>query len=107
MTTYQPKPRQGNYDPNYDPRPKTVCIGVSLITLETDSFIQDDRHVEIPVDDDIVYLTVPREIVYLPCGGASYDIIADLLEQEGYLRKHWRIISVWECVPEHIADEIF
>ena len=107
MTTYQPKPRQGKYDPNYDPRPKTVCIGVSLITLETDSFVQDDRHVEIPVDDDIVYLTVPREIVYLPCGGASYDIIADLLEQEGYLRKHWRIVSVWECVPEHIADEIF
>ena len=100
MTTYQPKPRQGTYDPNYDPRPKTVSIGVSLITVETDSFIQDNRHVEIPVDDEIVYLTVPREIVHLPCGGASYDIIADLLEQQGYLRKHWKIISVWECVPE-------
>ena len=88
------------YDANKDTRPATVSIGISLITVETDSFIQDDRHVEIPVDDEIVYLTVPREIVYLPCGGASYDIIADLLEQEGYLRKHWSIMSVWECIPE-------
>ena len=98
MTTY--RPIAGRYNPNYDPRPAKVCIGISLITVETDSFIQDDRHVEVPVDDDIVYLTVPREIVYLPCGGASYDIIADLLEAQGYLRKHWNIQSVWECIPE-------
>ena len=101
------KPRQGTYDPNYDPRPKTVSIGVSLITVETDTIIQEDRAVTIPVDDDIVYLTVPREIVYLPCGSASYEIIADLLETQGYLRKHWQIMSVWECVPQHIADEMF
>ena len=101
------KPRQGKYDPNYDPRPKTVSIGVSLITVETDTIIQDERAITIPVDDDIVYLTVSREIIYLPCGGASYDIIADLLETQGYLRKHWQIMSVWECVPQHIADEIF
>lgn len=101
------KPKQGVYDPNYDSRPKTVSIGVSLITVETDIFIQDERVIEIPVDDDIVYLTVPREIIHLPGGGASYDIIADLLEAKGYLRKHWSIMSVWECVPEHIADEIF
>ncbi len=100
MTVSKPRLPQGRYDENYDPRPKTVSIGVSLITVETDSFIQDDRHVDIPVDDDIVYLTVPREIVYLPNGSASYSIIADLLEQEGYLRKHWKIMSVWECVPE-------
>ena len=105
MTTY--KPIQGIYDPNYDPRPKTVSIGVSLITVETDTFIQDDRAITIPVDDDIVYLTVPREIIHLPGGGASYDIIADLLETQGYLRKHWQISNIWECVPEHIADEIF
>ena len=101
------KPRQGTYDPNYDPRPSTVSIGVSLITVETDTMIQDNRAVELPVDDEIVYLTVPREIVYLPSGGASYDIIADILEAEGYLRKHWQIMSVWSCVPDHIADEIF
>ena len=48
---------------------------------------------------------MPREIVYLPCGGASYDIIADLLEAEGYLKKHWKIMSVWTCIsPE---DEPF
>ncbi len=90
MTTYK----------NKDERPSRVTIGISLITVETYTIIQDDRAVELPVDDEIVYLTVPREIVYLPCGGASYDIIADLLEQEGYLRKHWRIMSVWECIPE-------
>ena len=99
MTTY--KPIQGTYDPNYDPRPSTVSIGVSLITVETDSFIQDDRHVEIPVDDDIVYLTVPREIVHLPCGGASYDIIADILDRQGYPKKWWKISHIWTCVsPE-------
>ena len=95
MTTYKKI-----YNPNKDERPKLVSIGVSLITHEVHHLIQDDRHIEIPVDDEIVYLTVPREIVYLPCGGASYDIIADLLEQEGYLKKHWRIMSVWECIPE-------
>ena len=100
MTISKSRPPQGSYDENYDPRPSTVSIGVSLITVETDSFIQDDRHVEIPVDDDIVYLTVPREIIHLPGGGASYDIIADLLEAQGYLRKHWSIQSVWECIPE-------
>ena len=101
------KPTQGTYDPNYDPRPATVSIGISLITVETDTIIQDGRAVEIPLDDDIVYLTVPRAIIHLPSGGASYDIIADLLEQQGYLRKHWRIMSVWSCVPDHIANEIF
>ena len=95
MTTFKPI-----YNANKDTRPSRVTIGISLITVETYTIIQDDRAVELPVDDEIVYLTVPREIVYLPCGGASYDIIADLLEQEGYLRKHWRIMSVWECIPE-------
>ena len=101
------KPRQGTYDHNYDPRSTTVSIGISLITVETDTIIQDGRAISIPVDDDTVYLTVPREIIHLPSGGASYDIIADLLEAEGYLRKHWSIMSVWECVPNHIADDIF
>ncbi|MEM7725873.1 MAG: hypothetical protein AAF208_05805 [Cyanobacteria bacterium P01_A01_bin.45] len=100
MTTYHSKPKQGTYDPNYDPRPKTVTVGVSLITVEEHTFIQDGRAVTCPVDDDITYITVPREIVHLPCGGASYSIIADLLDQEGYLRKHWRISQVWECIPE-------
>lgn len=105
MTTFKPKPassdkaRAGKYDPNYDPRPKTVTVGVSLITVEEHTFEQDGRAVTCPVDDDITYITVPREIVHLPCGGASYVIIADLLEQEGYLKKHWRISHVWECVP--------
>ena len=100
MTTYHSKPKQGTYDPNYDPKPKTVTVGVSLITVEEHTFIQDGRAVTCPVDDDITYITVPREIVHLPCGGASYSIIADLLEKEGYLKRHWRISHVWECIPE-------
>lgn len=107
MTTFKPKPassdkaRAEKYDPNYDPRPKTVTVGVSLITVEEYTFIQDGRAVTCPVDDDITYIIVPREIVHLPCGGASYSIIADLLEQEGYLKRHWRISHVWECIsPE-------
>ena len=54
------KPRQGTYDANYDPRPKTVSIGVSLITVETDTFIQDDRAITIPVDDDIGLSNSPK-----------------------------------------------
>ncbi len=100
MTTYQPKPSQGKYDANYDPRPKTVTVGVSLITVEEHTFIQDGRAVTCPVDDDITYITIPREIVHLPCGCASYSIIADLLEIEGYLKRHRRISHVWECIPE-------
>lgn len=84
-----------------------VTVGVSLVTVEEHTFIQDGRTVTCPVDDDITYITVPLEVVFLPSGGTSYDIIADLLEAEGYLRKHWQIMSVWECVPDHIADEIF
>ncbi len=97
MTTSRPKPK---YDVWKDPRSKTVTVGVSLLTVEEETFEQDGRAVTCPVDDDITYITVPREIVHLPCGGASYSIIADLLEKEGYLKKHWRISHVWECIPE-------
>ena len=101
MTTYQPKPRQGIYDPNYDPRPKTVCIGVSLITVETETIIQDDRAVELPVDDDIHYITVDRKLIEVKNESCiRYDVIAGLLENEGYPRRLWKIMSVWECVPE-------
>ena len=99
MTTYQPKPIQGTYNHNQNPLPSTVSIGVSLVTLETESFIQDDRHIEVPVDDDIVYLTVPREIVYLPSGGADYKKIALLAEQAGYPRRIWKVTSVWTVAP--------
>lgn len=103
MTISKARPPQGSYDENYDPRPKTVTVGVSLITVEEHTFIQDGRAVTCPVDDDITYISVPKEIVHLPCGGASYDIIADLLEQEGYLKKHWRIQHIWTVVPNNEA----
>lgn len=97
------KTKQGTYDLNYDDlRPKTVCIGVSLITVETDSFIQDDRHVEVPVDDDIVYLTVDRKLIEVKNESCiRYDVVADILDKEhGYLKKHWKIMHCWQCIPE-------
>lgn len=89
------------------PPPKTVCIGISLITTETYTVIIDERAVDLPVDDEVVFLTVSSEIVNRPNGGSDWAAIALLLEKEGYLRKHFTIQSVWECVPSHITDEIF
>ena len=105
MTTYQPKPKH-KYDVWKDPRPAQICIGCSLITHEVDVFEQDGRMVEVPVEDAICYITVPRELVYLPCGGADYSTIAKLIEkQEGYFRKHYKLVHIWECIsPE---DEPF
>jgi len=101
------KPRPGEYNANFDPRPKTVTVGVSLITIEEHTFEQDGRAVTCPVDDDITYITVPREIAFLPCGGASYEIIADILDTEGYPKRLWKISSVWTPEPDHITEDIF
>ena len=102
------KPRQGIYDSNYDPRPKNICIGCSLITHEVDVLEQDGRVVEVPVEDAICYINAPREVVYTANGGADYDKIALLIEQqEGLYRKHYKLVHIWEAVPQHIADEIF
>lgn len=105
MTTH--KPIQGSYDASYDPRPKTVTIGVSLVTVEEHTFEQDGRTVTCPVDDEITYISVPREIVFLPCGGASYEIVADILDTRGYRKSVWKIMSIWTPEPNYIADEIF
>ena len=97
MTISKPRqghPAPGSYDPNYDPRPKTISVGVSLISVETETIIQDHRAVELPVDDDILYLTVPREL------SNDWTSIALLAEGKGYLRRHWNIQSVWEAQPE-------
>jgi len=88
-------------------KPKLITLGVSLITHEVEHLIMDNRHVEIPVDDAIHYLTIPYSVAFLPNGGASYDIIADLLEAEGYPRRIWWICNVWECVANDVAEEIF
>ena len=104
MTTYKPKPQ---YNPNKDTKPSTIEIGISLITIEEYTFEQDGRAVTCPVDDDITYISVPREVAFLPCGGASYEIIADILDTQGYPRRLWKISSVWIPMPNHIADEIF
>lgn len=105
MTTSKPRPK---YDVWKDPLPPLVCIGCSLITHEVDVFEQDGRVVEVPVEDAICYLTVDRELVYTSSGSANYSTIAKLIEeQKGLYRKHYKLVSVWECVPQHIADEIF
>ena len=102
------KPRQGTYDPNYNPLPATVTIGCSLITHEVDDLIIDGRHVQVPVEDAICYITAPREVVYTSSGGANYSTIARLVEeQEGLRRTHWKVMSCWECVSDEVANEIF
>ena len=98
--TISSRPKQGSYDENFDPRPKNICIGCSLITHEVDVFEQDGQMVEVPVEDAICYITVLRELVYLPCGGADYSTIAKLIEeQEGYFRRHYKLVHIWECIP--------
>ena len=98
MTVSKPNPK---YDVWKDPRPPQICIGCSLITHEVDVFEQDGRAVEVPVESPICYITVDRELVYLPCGGADYSTIAKLIEeQEGYFRKHYKLVHIWECIPE-------
>ena len=101
MTISKSRPPQGSYDENFDPRPKTISVGVSLISVETETIIQDSRAVKLPVDDDVLYLTIPREL------SNDWTSIALLAEGKGYLRKHWRIMSVWATVPDHIANEVF
>ncbi|MEM7590930.1 MAG: hypothetical protein AAF383_05325 [Cyanobacteria bacterium P01_A01_bin.83] len=96
------KPRQGEYNANYDPRPKNICIGITLVSVETETIIQDGRAITLNVDDMVCYITVLREL------SNNWDALALLVEeQEGYRRSHWTIQSVWECVPQHIADDIF
>ena len=87
------------YDP-HKPKPSTVNLGVSLITIETYTIIQDDKAVSIPVDDDIYYLTVDRKLIQVPNESSiKYDVVAELLEAEGYPRRLWKIMHCWECIP--------
>ena len=107
MTISKSRPPQGSYDPNYDPRPTQICLGISLITVEEETFIQDSRTVTCPVDDDICYITVDRELIEVKNESCvSYDIIADILEKEhGYPRKYWKIMHCWDAT--NTTDEPF
>ncbi|MEM8718995.1 MAG: hypothetical protein AAGE84_06755 [Cyanobacteria bacterium P01_G01_bin.39] len=106
------KPRNSGSIPKYSvdkdpPHPETVTVGVTLITVETDTIIQDGRAIELPVDDEVVYTSVPYKVAHGKNGCSDWNAIAELLEQEGYLRKHWQIQSVWIPVPDTVAEEIF
>ena len=94
MTTYKPI-----YNPDKDDRPPIVSIGVSLITHEVEHLEQDGRHIQIPVDDEVIYLTADYNIVYTENGGADYNKIALLAEKAGWSRRHWKVMSVWTVVP--------
>lgn len=97
------------YDVWKDSRPKTVTIGVSLVSIEEHTFEQDGRAVTCPCDDAICYVTVDRELIEVKNESCiKYSKIARLVEeQEGLRRTHWKVMSCWECVPQHIADDIF
>lgn len=102
MTISKSRPPQGSYDPNYDPRPTTVSIGVSLVSIEEHTFEQDGRAVTCPCDDAICYVTANRNDIQIPNESCiNYSVIARLVEkQEGLRRTHWKVMSCWECVPE-------
>jgi hypothetical protein len=100
--------KQNKYKVDKVSLPAQTTIGVSLVTIEEYTIIQDEKAITIPVDDEIVYITVPSSIVNKPNGGSDWNAIAKLIEQEkGLRRTHWKIQSVWSCVPDHIAREIF
>ena len=102
MTISKSRPSQGSYDPNYDPRSKTVTIGVSLVSIEEHTFEQDGRAVTCPCDDAICYITVDRELIEVKNESCiKYSTIARLVEeQEGLRRTHWKVMSCWEVQPE-------
>ena len=101
MTTHKNKPKPGNYDANYDPRPNFIYVGVTVISVETETIIQDGRALTLNVEDDVLYLTVPREL------SNDWTSIALLAEGKGYPRSHWIIQSVWECLNDSVANDIF
>ena len=98
MTTSKPNPK---YDVWKDTRPSTVSIGVSLITHEVEHLEQDGQHIEIPLDNEVIYLTAKYEVVYTANGNCDYNKIALLAEEAGWPRSHWKVMSVWTVVPEN------
>ena len=99
---------RGKYSVDNDPPlPKTVTVGVTLVTVETETIIQDGRAIELSVDDEVVYTSVPYEVAHCGNDCSDWNAIAKLLEKEGYLRKHWKIQSCWLPVSNEVADEIF
>ena len=54
---------RGKYSVDNDPpHSKTVTVGVTLVTVETETIIQDGRAIELSVDDEVVYTSVPYEV---------------------------------------------
>lgn len=88
MTTYQP------YNPNKDTRPSIVSIGCEIATRAQEEY--EYGHL-IPIKTQIVFLDVPRDVVFTKKGGCDYNYIATLLQQQGYSRAMWTIKSIWEC----------
>ena len=91
MTTYKP------YNPNKDIRPAVVSIGCEIATRAMEEY--EYGHL-IPIKTQIVFLDVPRDIVFTKNGGCDYNIIAALLQEQGYPRAMWCLKSVWETQPE-------
>ena len=99
MATYKPI-----YNANKDDISPIVSIGCEIATRAQ---IETDCHRLVPVDTKVIHFDdLPREVVYLPCGGTDYKYITQRLKEKGY-GSSWTLKSVWVCVPDHIADEIF
>ena len=92
MTTY--RPTSDKYDPNKDDRPATVSIGCEIATRAMEEY--EYGHL-IPLKTQIVFLDVPRDIVFTKSGGCDYNHISALLQKQGFPRAMWCLKSVWEC----------
>ena len=93
MTTYQP------YNPNKDTtRPSIVSIGCEIATRAQEHYDMGNGEVAyVPIKTKIVFLDVPRDVVFTKKGGCDYNTVAALLQQQGYSRDMWTIKSIWEC----------
>lgn len=95
MTTY--KPITNKYNPDKDDRPALVSIGCEIVTRAMEEY--EYGHL-IPIKTQIVFLNVPRKIVFTKKGGCDYNTVAALLQKQGYSRAMWCLKSVWEAQPE-------
>lgn len=98
MTISRPSIYRVDSDP---PPPPQITLGVSLVSIEEYTIIQDERAITIPLADEITYITVDRNLVEVPFSSCiKYGVVADLLDKEGFRKSHWKICHIWQCIPE-------
>ncbi len=72
-----------------------ITIGVSVVTKEKYYVIQDNKAIELAVEDDIVFLSIPKDMIEIVFNDLNKEIIANLLEYKGYPKKFWTVVDKW------------